>query len=225
MTPYEMASLLRRHVAAVAVVLVLAAGVGYGLHHRNPGYADTATVDFTGPKNFGPFTVSQALLVIDELTANTVMSAKGQQQVRDAGGTASFDAALVNLHNEDYPDYSVPYVNLTTTSPSPVAAQDTLSVVLRVLAEDLSALQAQQGVKPDNKIGLRVIAAPTGPLVQSGSSKRTLAGLGALTIIVVFMVAGFLDRHPIRLRNLLLRRTSRATMQHKPTVRVRSGAD
>jgi hypothetical protein len=207
------------------VVLVLAAGLGYGLHHRNPGYADTATVAFTAPQSFGPFAGSQALLVIDELTANRIMSTKGQQEDRDAGGTADYDAALVNLHNQDYPDYSVPYVNVTTTSPSPVAAQDTLSAVLRVLADDLSALQAGQGVKPGNRIGLRVIAAPTGPLVQGGSPKRTLAGLGALTIIIVFSVAGFLDRHPIHLRKLLHRRAFREATLRRPTVRVSSGTD
>jgi hypothetical protein len=207
MSPQDMAALLWRHITAVAVIFVLAVGVAYYFEHADPGYVDTATIAFTPPSDQGLFTHVGSLLVIDELTANTVLSAAGQQQVRNAGGTADYTVALVNLNDEDYPDYGEPYVTVTTTSADPGAASSTMSAVLTVLARDLSDLQAKQGAAPGAWIGLRAIAAPSGPVAQAGSRKRFLAGLVVLALIAAYMVARFLDRHPgwqqVSLRDLL----------------------
>jgi hypothetical protein len=198
-----LAALFRRHLAAAAVILLLTAAFAYRVTHADPGYTDTATVAFIGPTGQGLFNDGDSLLVIDELTANTVMSAVGQQQVRNAGGTADYDVALVNLNDEDYPDYGEPYVTVTTSSPDPGAASDTMSAVQTVLARDLSDLQAKQGAPPGTRIGVRAIASPSGPVAQTGSRKRFLAGLVVLALIAAYMVARFLDRHPVRLRDLV----------------------
>jgi hypothetical protein len=206
LSPPDIAALLRRHVVAVAFIVALTAAFAYRVTHADPGYTDTATVAFTAPSAQGLFTHGNSLLVIDELTASTVTSAAGQRQVRDAGGTAGYQVALINLNDEDYPDYGEPYVTVTTNSPDPGAASDTMSAVLTVLGQDLSDLQAKQGAPSATWIGLRAIAAPSGPVAQGGSRKRFLAGLAVLALIAAYLTARFLDRHPfsvVRLRDLL----------------------
>jgi hypothetical protein len=207
----QFGTLLRRHLAAVAVVLVLAAGLAFRLKSANQGYEDSATVSVYAPRAVGdPFSDAQSLLAMNELMAYTVMGAQGQQQVRGAGGTGSYDVSMVNLNNEDFPDYADPYVTVTATSPSAAEAQGTFSAVLKVLSADLQAIQARQGARPDYRIQLAPIAAPTGPVPQQGSSVRVLAGLAGLTLIAILMTAGLLDRFPLRPPPLLRR-------HHKPT--------
>ena len=202
MSPQQLMALVRRHVVAVLVVLILAAGLYYHIEHADPGYTDAATVAFTSP-GAGLFIYSQDLLVIDALVTNQVMSQEGQQKVRNAGGTASYDVALINLNDEDFPNYSNPYVTVTTSSANPGDAQNTFSAVMQVMQEDLTSLQAQQGAKPKTWMGLRTIADPSGPIARTGSPKRTFVALAALAIIAAFMIAEFLDRHPVRPRDLL----------------------
>ena len=225
MSPLAIVALWRRHLAAVGVVFIVAAGLGYHFKHASPGYIDSATVAFIAPKGTNLFNPGQNLLVVDELTANSVTSAAGQNQVAKAGGIASYDVALVNLNTEDYPNYSDPYVTVSASSLDPVAAQRTFSAVMQVLQEDLAALQARQGAKPDTWIQTRTISGPTGPTAQTGSSKRTLAGLAILAIIAAFMVARLLDRHPIRLRELLRKKNRLAEAGHWKPVRVGPRAD
>jgi hypothetical protein len=203
-SPQQLVALLRRHAIAVSIVFVVAAGLGYHIKHQDPGYTDTATVAFTGPQG-SLFAYGQDLLVMDALATNLVMSEDGQQKVRNAGGTAAYDIALVNLNDEDFPNYSDPYVTVTTSSPDPAAAQATFSAVMQVLQQGVTSLQARQGAPPLSWIGLRTIAS-TGPIAQTGSTKRLFAALLALAIIVAFMVAAFLDRHPVRPRDLVPRR-------------------
>ncbi len=206
MSPREIAALFRRHLAALGCVLVLAAGLGYHFEHAKPVYADTGTVTFTAPaRSADLFAFGQSLLVIDEVMAKYMMSLDAQRQVRAAGGVEAYDVELVNLNNEEYPNYSDPYATLATTSPDPVAAQSTFAAVTQVLVNDLAARQAAEGVRPSYRIQALTIAA-AGPIAQTGSRKRSLAGLALLTVIAAYLVSAILDRHPIRLRGLPRRR-------------------
>jgi hypothetical protein len=207
-------------------VFILAAALAYHLEHADPGYAEVATVAFTAPRGQAQiFNYAGSLVVVDELAAHSVMSAPSQQQVRNLGGTASYDVALVNLSNEDFPNYSNPYVTVTTTSPDPVAAQDTFTAVMTVLRQDLATMQARQGAKPGSWIQARTISGPSGPVAQTGSRKRSLAGLAVLALIAAYMTAAFLDRRSFRLRDLLRRYTRmRTSGQGWRAVRVRPKA-
>jgi hypothetical protein len=224
---FAMVALFRRHMVAVGMVVIVMAGLAYYVKHANPGYADGATVAFTTPTRQGwPFSGAQSLLVIDELTANSVMSTQGRREVRSAGGAADYDVALVNLYNEEYPNYSVPYVTVTTTSPDPVAAEDTFNIVMKVLQDDLVSLQARKGAPQNAWIRLRTIAAPTGPLPLRGSSKRTLAALAILALIASFVVAKFLDRHPVRITSQFRRRDqAREASLTRRSFRVRADSE
>jgi hypothetical protein len=203
-SPQQFAALLRRHLVAVSVIFLAAMGFGYHLAHSDPGYAETTTVAFTGPPGQPEiFADGQGLLVMDEVAVATLMGPRGQQQVAAAGGTAPYEVALVNLNTEDFPNYSDPYLTVSTTSASPAETQATFSAVMKVLQDDVRALQARQGAPPDTMIRTSSIAAPSGPVAQTGSPKRTYAAFLGLAIIASFLASKFLDRHPIRLRDLL----------------------
>jgi hypothetical protein len=197
MSPPEIVALMRRHLVAVLVVCALSAGLGYRLLHANPGYTDTATVAFTLPG--GQFGAGVSLLVTDQVMANYMMGADAQRHIRAAGGTASYDVALVNLNDEFFPDYGVPYVTVTTASPDPVAAQKTFTAVMSVITANLASRQAQLGVVPGNWIQALTISAATGPIQQGGSHKRSVIALGVLTLIAAYLVAVLLDRRQIQL--------------------------
>lgn len=220
MSPGDLVALMRRHLIAVAVILALAIGVAYKVTHTAQGFTDTATVAFFAPKSNGLFGSVSNLLVIDELAANSMMSAAGQHRVSEAGGTASYGVALVNLNTEDYPNYSNPYVTVTTTSLDAGAAQRTFSVVMQVLKDDVARLQERQGASPNTWIQIREIAAPSGPIAQTGSRKRTLGGLAILIVIVILTTTRFLDKHQVRLRDLKWRGAVRAGLRAPSRSRV-----
>jgi hypothetical protein len=222
-SPQQLVALVRRHLVAVCLVFIVAAGTYYHIEHADPGYTDAATVAFTSPGQGGLFIYSQDLLVIDALVTTQVMSQEGQQKVQEAGGTASYDVELINLNDEDFPNYSNPYVTVTTSSSNPAAAQNTFSAVMQVMQDDLTSLQAQQGAKPKTWMKLRTIADPTGPIARTGSPKRTFVALAGLALVAAFMLAGFLDRHPVRLRDLLRGRDR--PYQGFPAARARESAD
>lgn len=203
MSPQAIAALLRRHIVAVLVVLAIAASVGYTLRRAPVQYQDGATMVFTAPPSTlfpNPLTsLSGTLIETAGTMAVAAMSEQAEQDVQLAGGTTSYDVELVNGYNLEYPSFSDPYVMITANAPSAAQAQHTFNLVTQVLMRNL--LLDQAGVLAVNRISARVIGV-TGPLSQQGSVKRVLAGLLMLTLVAVFSVACFLDRHPIRFRRL-----------------------
>jgi hypothetical protein len=211
----EIAGLLWRHLLAVLAVLIVAAGVAYTFKHTPPTYAETATLVFVPPHSGAhpnPLEASSGSILESAGTiAVQVMSPQGQQRVRAAGGTAQIDVELVNSYNLEYPDYSNPYLTVTTTSADFPAVHRTFTAVNKVLNDEFMAEEVQNDVTPNNQIQI-VMAGDTGPLTQTGSSKRTLGGLIILTIVAIFAVAAFFDRHPVRLM-----RSGRRTPEPRPS--------
>jgi hypothetical protein len=210
-SPQEIIGIGRRHLAAVAAVVLVAGGLFWYFTHRNPGYVDTGVVAFVAPKNEqgGLFGYSQSLLAADQVMQARVTGAQGKQQVRQAGGTANFDIALANLNNEEFPSYSNPYATISTVSNDSAVAARTYRAVLQVLTRGLQQLQAQEGAPAKTWIQLHVISESPGPTLQKGSKVRIFVGLAILAVILAFMIAVFLDRHPVRLRG-------RITRSHQP---------
>jgi hypothetical protein len=202
-SPQEIFALLRRHAVAIAAVVVLVGTLGIYLERRPPGYADSATVAFVAPKNQGGlFGFGQSLLVADQVMTASLSGPQGQEQVRKAGGTAKFSVELVNLSDEEFPNYSDPYATVSVVSQDAGEAEKTYSAVIQVLQEDLAAIQARQGAKPNTWIHMHIIADSPAPGAQAqrGSRDRIFAGLAILGVIAAFMLATFLDRRPIRWR-------------------------
>ena len=219
-SPQELMALLRRHAVAVIAVFVLTLGLAYHIHRTKPLYMTTATVSFIAPTTIrNLFGYGDSLLAMDEVMAYSMISPRTQELVRAAGGTASYNVALVNLNNETYPNYSDPYVTVTATSADPAASQDTFTIVMRMLQDSLATQQARQGAPPQTWIRAYPIAPPSGPVAQSGYPKRTMAAIAVLAIIAAFMVSAFFDRHPYRLR------APRGTTARRRAATARPGVD
>lgn len=197
--------LLRRHFIAVLVILVVAAGVEYSFKHSATTYAETGTLVFIPPTSGAHpnayAAVGGSLLEAAGVLSTQAMSPQEQQLVQAQGGSTQYDVELLNSYNLEYPNYSNAYLVVTTTSTDPVAVHRTYNVVTQLLYKQFREQQAQSDVAQNNRI-LMVSAGDTGPLAQQGSSKRALIALAILTIVLVFGVAAFLDKHPIRLRGI-----------------------
>jgi hypothetical protein len=204
----EIATLIRRHLAAVLVVIVCTAAVAVMFKRTPVLYQETGTVVFNDPVSKGfPNTYtsfSGSLVEAAGLMATSTMSPQDEQKIRAAGGTAHYDVALYNDYNLEYPDYSDPYIIVTTWSTDPAQVHRTFTAATQQLYSDLVSHQDQAGVATVNRITTNLVG-DSGPLPQPGSSKRVDAGLLMLGIIAVFAVLIFLDRRQLRLSRLLRR--------------------
>jgi hypothetical protein len=103
-SPRNIAALFLRHRIAVIFTALVAGVLSFQLIHANPGYMDSGGVMFTAPKSSGNlFQNMQSLRVAEETVAAYMMGPQGEQQVRAAGGTASYNVAMLNTYNEDFP--------------------------------------------------------------------------------------------------------------------------
>jgi hypothetical protein len=187
----------RLRVVAVMVVVLLAAGIGHGIESTPPTYFDSATVMFSLPRSqtapMAYYFYAPSLIMSGEGISQILTSPQVQDQIRRAGGTAIVSLPLVNLYNEEYPDYGVPLATLTTASQSAAAARRTFMIAARLIGQILATSQANAGVSPRNRISAQILAA-TGPVVQKGSSKRVFAGLALLAAVATSMLWGLIDR-------------------------------
>lgn len=122
-----------------------------------------------------------------------LLSPQAQQQISAAGGAADVNIALVNLYDEEYPNYGVPLVNLTVSSKGAATVRPTFAITVRLLHRLLTARQAKLSVRPRNRISAQVIG-DTGLTVQGGSPKRVLAGLAVLALIAYSALFRLLGR-------------------------------
>ena len=196
---------------AVLGVLVIAMGVAYTIKTAPVTYTEGGTVVFNPPvsRSFpNPYaSTSGTLITTGEVLTLFMMGAQGQQEVQAAGGTTPYDVALVNSYNQEYPNYSSPESAVYATGTDLPGVQRTLTAVMQVLTRELATRQAAAGAPVVDRITAKLVGNP-GPLAQRGSSKRVFGGLLLLTVIAVFTVCVFLDRHPVRL-NLLGSRSPR----------------
>ena len=190
-----MAAMLRRHRIAIAIVAFAACMLSYHLIRGNPDYISSGGVDFTAPKSsVSMFQDTQGLRVVEEAAAWYMMSSQGEGKVHAAGGTAPYNVAMLNLYNEEYPNYSQPYVTITVMSSYPKEAQQTFRAVFGVLRKATAMLQERVGATRKNEVTATLVVEPAGPIAQGGSHKRSYAALAVLAIIAIYVVARALDR-------------------------------
>lgn len=213
MSIQEIIALLRRHLAAVLVVIVAAAAVAMVIKRTPVLYQESGTVVFNAPGSAdfpNPYTsFSGSIVVAAGVTTLFVMSPQEQLRIRSEGATGGYDAELFNSYDLEYPDYSAPYVTVTARSTDPAQAHLTFGLVANELYRELASLQAQTGVTTHNLITAHMVG-DTGPLPQTGSSKRVDAGLLVLATVAAFAIAILLDRRQVRLSSLLRRAGSLA---------------
>jgi hypothetical protein len=122
------------------------------------------------------------LISTGSVISQIVTSPQIEHQVERAGGTAAYNLALVNLYNQDYPDYGYPEATLSVHSSDPVSTHRTYLIVKRTLIETLTSRQEQAGAPPGHRIVAQV-ANDSGPIPRTGSRKRALGGLLLLGLV------------------------------------------
>jgi hypothetical protein len=177
------------------MILILTAGLAIDIETTQPTYVESATLLFKLPA-FETFAntysgLAPSLITSGEAISQIVMNLQSQNLIRTAGGTDDYDLELINLYNQDYPDYSYPYATLTATSSDAAETHWTFDVVTKRLNQVLAQRQAQ--VPPGNRIVAQIIG-DTGPLIQTGSRKRALAGLAVLAMVAGASAWRFLGR-------------------------------
>jgi hypothetical protein len=191
----DLAALARRHLIAVAIVLVVVAATAYTFKHTPPTYTESATVVLKAPGPNPYWTFGAPLITAGEVTVDWMTGAQGEQQLSRDGVSGDYDVGMVNYANMEYPDYAVPYVAVSASGPSPAAAHQAFVTVVRVFDSYLAA--RQDNIVPAVWITTTIVG-DTGPIIQSGSRLRTFAGLAVLTLVAAYLLTRFLDRHPIR---------------------------
>lgn len=203
MSPHEIASLLRRHLAIVLVLVASAMFVVYYIEHSPHAYQDSGIVIFIPPRsavNPNPFAVSSnSLIETAGVIALEATGVQGRRTILQAGGNADFDITPANLYNLEYPDYGDPYVTVEATSTNRARTQRTFVTVVQFLVDQLAKRQTKSGVVKRNRITAHLIGG-SAPVIQNGSRVRVLAGLAALALVAIFSVVNFLDNVRLRRR-------------------------
>jgi hypothetical protein len=125
-----------------------------------------------------------SLITSGEAMVQILMSPSVQNQIGAVGRGASVNLALVNLYNEEYPNYGVPLATLTAASPVAADTHRTFVVAARTLSLLLAARQKQAGVRPSERISARILA-DSGPIIQTGSRVRVYGGLALLAAMAI----------------------------------------
>lgn len=176
----------RLRLILVVATLLLAAGVGYDIGISPPMYLESATVEFSLPKTLNApnayYMFAPSLITSDEVMVQIMNSPSAQRQIGAADRGASVSLTLVNLYNEEYPNYGVPLATLTAASPVAADAHRTFVVAARVLGLLLAAQQKQAGVPPRERISAQILG-DSGPIIQTGSRTRVFGGLALLAAI------------------------------------------
>jgi hypothetical protein len=173
----------RLRLILVVATLLLAAGAGYDIEISQPKYLESATVELSLPKAQNApdsyYMFAPSLIASSEVMVQILMGPSAQRQIGAVGRDTSVSLALVNLYNEEYPDYGVPLATLTVASPVAADAHRTFAAAARVLGFLLKAWQRQMGVPPRERISARILG-DSGPVIQTGSRARVFGGLALL---------------------------------------------
>jgi hypothetical protein len=178
----------RLRLTLAAATLLLAAGAGHDIEISPHMYLESATVELSLPKAQNApnayYMFAPSLIASGEAMVQILMSPAVQRQIGAAGRGARVRLALVNLYNEEYPDYGVPLATLTAASPVAADTHRTFAVAARVLGLSLAAQQKQAGVPPRERISAQILG-DSGPISQTGSRARVFGGLALLAAIAV----------------------------------------
>jgi hypothetical protein len=202
--------------AAGAAMLVLVAGIGYALHSSRPAYTESAIVEFLAPPSLSTpreYELYAPSLIATGATITQLLQAPGSRRaIRAAGGTGTYQIGLINLYNQDYPDYANPIATLSASASDRAVARRTYQAAEGELLQLLT--QTQQPVRPDRRI-IMVVTSDTGAVRQAGSAKRVYGGLLLLGLVMAGLARGFVLRraggsavmyHPLRVRRHRARR-------------------
>lgn len=125
---------------------------------------------------------AQSLISTGSVISQVLDSQRLERAVTRAGGLATYNLALVNLYNQDYPDYGYPEATLSVRSADWASTRRTYLIAKRMLIQTLASWQARAGAPPDHRIAIK-IADNSGPVTQARSRRRALGGLLLLGLV------------------------------------------
>jgi hypothetical protein len=172
-------------ITVITLAGIVAATAGLAILRSRPVYTETATVIFTLPSTSPVETYGgqvNSLIATGSVVSQVVMGPQIAAHIKKAGGVASYDLAMVNLYNDDYPDFGYPEASLTVSSASAASTHQTFLIARRMLRLVLAGRQRQAGARPRRRIAASVIG-DTGPVAEAGSRKRAMAGLVLLALV------------------------------------------
>jgi hypothetical protein len=171
---------------AVTLVAILTVVAGASIASDRPVYVESAIVLFAPPPLYTSAVAytwqEQSLIATGAVISQVIMGPQIADQTRAAGGRAAYDLSLINLYNDDYPDYSYPEALLTVSSPAEETTRDTYLVAKRMINEVLAKRQERAGSHAGDLI-VASFTDNTGPVAETGSPKRSLAGLLLLALV------------------------------------------
>jgi hypothetical protein len=173
-------------VMAVILVAILTVVAGASITSDRPVYVESATVLFAPPPLYTSAVAytwqEQSLIATGSVISQVIMGPQIADQIRAAGGRAAYDLSLFNLYNDDYPNYSYPEALLTISSPAEETTRNTYLVAKRMIIEVLTNRQERAGSHAGDLI-VASFTDNTGPVEETGSPKRSLAGLLLLALV------------------------------------------
>jgi hypothetical protein len=173
-------------VLVLALILIITAGLGIKIERDRPTYVESATVLFTVPNvDSSALTYTwqaQSLISTGAVVGEILMSPQIEREVARAGGTAPYSLTLVNLYNQDYPEYGYPEATLSATSASPAGTRRTYLIAKRTMINVLAAWQDRAGAPKQHRIVAQVTN-DSGPVARMGSRQRALGGLLLLGLV------------------------------------------
>lgn len=210
----QLAVLVRRHVLAVSLVLLVTAGIAMDFHIQSI-YKETAIVElepesFVSAKPLGTdesFLQNSSLITTCELLVMHLSGSQGESQLHRAGVTDNFTVSLVNASNADSPIYAYPDLSVSLTGENPDRTHRQSIEAMNVLSTDIANFQAGNQFSARDRI-VPYTLSDSGPISQRGSTIRAYCALIFLSLVAIFWLCCWLDRR------------SRATVA--PTVGYRS---
>jgi len=199
---------VRRHrrAAAVALVLTVVAAVYVGKSIK-PNYEAKATWIFLSSsrtetpdgktQEVNPFTsLGNAEAAVSTAVYTVTQSDGWALRMKVAGATGSYEfQPLSEVINQ-----------LTVTDDTAAGAMKTLDTGLRLVKQELARRQQAAGAPAGSLIGMDILSRSATADELSGSSKRAMAAVGAIGLVLAVSLAFLLDAEPVarKLRALRL---------------------
>jgi hypothetical protein len=210
----DLVALARRHLVVVMVIILAATAMAYDFKKTPPLYQESATLvlsPIAAKPNPNPYVSSygESLINTGGLLVQWITGPQGQQVLQRAGISKSFDISLVNLSDQEYPYYGVPYATASGTATTLSEAHRVFLTGIRIFKQELFAWQSQLHVPEQGQVTTYMVG-DTGPEIQAGSNKRVYAGLILLTIVTAYFLLSSLENRPVRIGRSYSRKPRRS---------------
>jgi hypothetical protein len=197
MTVWQWLATLRLRWPVVVIGLLCTAVAVLLVHKRPIAYQACASVAVVAPKTtVAPnvyYDQLTSLVVATGLITDQVSSNQVQQRLSSEGLSASYQAQVLNTGSVEIPAYSVPEMNVCSSSYSSEMSLRTTDAVLQEFGTILRARQVAAHVQPGLFVTDTVIAAPAS-LPVTGRPSQAYLGVGAIGLLVTGASAVWADR-------------------------------